>query len=308
MRIKVGILISYDYQYALRCIQQVYDAADSITLALDKECRTWNGGTFTVNESFFHALQEIDVSRKIEVYRDNFYVPELSAIENETRERNLLAEKMGRKDGWHIQVDADEYFVDFSRFVEYLHVIESTVKRHKVIIMADWVTLFKKDEQGYYVVISGKGNKVPIATNYPVYDNARVSHHQKMIQIPCSHRILHESWSRSDKEIQQKLRSWGHSSDFNTDNYMQFWQSVTPFNAPYIKDFHPLPWQRESWHAMKFTAGGLDELIAEYKQEHEVRADNDIQTLKKSLSLRNLLVRNFKVFIHHILELLPWKR
>lgn len=304
MRIKVGVLISYDYQYALRCIHQVYAAADCITLALDKEYRTWNGGTFTVNESFFHALQEMDVAQKIEVYRDNFYVPGLSAMENETRERNLLAEKMGLKDGWHIQVDADEYFVDFGRFVEYLHAIEPVVKGHKVTIMADWITLFKKDERGYYVVISGEGNRVPIATNYPVYDNARVSHHPSMIHIECSHCVLHESWSRSDDEIRQKLSGWGHTTDFNTDDYMRFWQSITPFNAPYIKDFHPLPWQRNSWHALEFVAGGLDALIEEY-QVHDYGANMhaDIRKLKKSLSLCKLKVRQLRSFVHHVLKL-----
>jgi hypothetical protein len=33
-------------------------------------------------------------------------------MECDTRERNMLAKYMG-EGGWHVQIDADEYFADF---------------------------------------------------------------------------------------------------------------------------------------------------------------------------------------------------
>jgi hypothetical protein len=36
-------------------------------------------------------------------------------MENETRERMMIAQRMG-EGGWHVQVDSDEYFLDFGTF------------------------------------------------------------------------------------------------------------------------------------------------------------------------------------------------
>lgn len=303
MKIKVGILISYDYPYAIECVKRLYEGADQIVLAIDEKLRTWNGGTFEIDPSFFEAIEQIDTHSKIEIYRDNFYIPELSTMQNETRERNLLADRMGREQGWHIQVDSDEYFVDFPKFVNYLHTIEKAVAHKKVTIQADWITLFKKDKNGYYIVSSGKGNRVPIATNYPHYEVARAGSPAEMIHIECSHPVLHESWSRSDAEIAEKLGSWGHNTDFDTTAYLEFWRSVTPYNAPFIKDFHPLPWQREAWHALEFVAGELDDLIHTYEKawNDQAMAALDKRSLKKAMRSRNIAYRGLR-FIYRKLK------
>src|SRR5690606_41171415 len=62
---------------------------------------------FQVAPSFYDWLKEFDSEKKIQIYKDDFYIPELSAIENDTRERTLLSEKMG-VGNWLVQVDADE--------------------------------------------------------------------------------------------------------------------------------------------------------------------------------------------------------
>lgn len=124
-KIHVGILISYDYQYAPTCIRQIYNHADRITLAIDVNRRTWNGEKYAMSEDFLKGIKASDPERKIHIYEDDFSIPGLSAMENDTRERNMLAERMGSaEDQWHIQVDSDEYFVDFGAFVSFLHAIE----------------------------------------------------------------------------------------------------------------------------------------------------------------------------------------
>lgn len=51
-KIHVGILISYDYQYAPTCIRQIYNHADRITLAIDVNRRTWNGEKYAMSKDF----------------------------------------------------------------------------------------------------------------------------------------------------------------------------------------------------------------------------------------------------------------
>ena len=73
-KIQVGFLISYDYILLKNALPQVYDYSDSIFLAIDKNRKTWNGANFTIDNSFFDWIKEIDVANKIEIYEDQFYI------------------------------------------------------------------------------------------------------------------------------------------------------------------------------------------------------------------------------------------
>ena len=115
-KIQVGFLFSYDYEKLKISIPLVYDDADAIFIAVDEEYRTWSGEVFKVEDQFFEWLNQYDSQKKITIYRDNFYVPELSAIENDNRERHRLSLKMGIGN-WLIQVDSDEYFIDFKKLI-----------------------------------------------------------------------------------------------------------------------------------------------------------------------------------------------
>ena len=94
-KIHVGFLMSYDYEKLKFSIPPVYKEADAIFIALDKDYRTWKGNPFTVDDSFFSWLKAFDVDNKITIYKDDFYIPELDAIQNDTRERTMLSEQMG---------------------------------------------------------------------------------------------------------------------------------------------------------------------------------------------------------------------
>src|SRR5690606_31284974 len=128
----------------------VYGESDKIYLALDYEYRTWKGNTFTVSQNFFQWLKDIDVDGKIEIYRDDFYKPELSTIENDTRERYMLSLKMG-EGNWFIQVDADEIFIDFKQFVDTLkshnHFLENP-EANPVQIAGFLINIYKYLEDG----------------------------------------------------------------------------------------------------------------------------------------------------------------
>jgi hypothetical protein len=116
--IKVGYLVSYDFFYLLVSLEQVYPYVDKIILAIDINYVTWSGNRFEIPQSFFDDIKIFDLDKKIEFYRDDFYVPELSPMQCEIRERNMLLKVMGH--GWKIQLDVDEYPYDFVKVKKYL--------------------------------------------------------------------------------------------------------------------------------------------------------------------------------------------
>lgn len=230
--IKVGFLVSYDYEYMKTALPLVYEHADTITLAIDKNRETWSGEKIDIDQVFFDWLKEIDVDTKIQIYEDTFHVKELSAIECDTRERNMLARFMG-EGGWHVQIDSDEFFLDFEGFVRYLQSLDITKLTQ---VYAKWITLYKEDEKGYLYTDS---NEVfPLATNIPDYNLCRGSATGKIIYTEF--KVLHQSWARSEEEIAFKLKNWGHRTDFNVDAYFQFWKSVNRYTYKYVRSFHPL--------------------------------------------------------------------
>ena len=116
-KIHVGFLLSYDYELLKIALPPVYKSSDRIFIAIDQDYLTWSGNKFTVEPSFFDWLKEFDVDHKIELYFDTFYVPNLTTTQMDTRERKLLSDKMGIGN-WLIQIDSDEYFIDFEGFVK----------------------------------------------------------------------------------------------------------------------------------------------------------------------------------------------
>src|SRR5690349_10266607 len=110
--IKVGFCVSYDWVLLKRSLPRVYGQADKICLSIDKNRRSWTGTPYVFDEDAFRSwISSVDVQNKIDVYEDDFALSNLSAMENDTRQRNLMAKRLG-KGGWHIQVDSDEYFLD----------------------------------------------------------------------------------------------------------------------------------------------------------------------------------------------------
>jgi len=97
--IKVGFLLSYDYDFLRTSLPLVYKEADVIALAKDYQCRTWSGNQFIISDNFFEWLKKFDTENKIKIYEDDFYRPELSLIENDTRERNMLAAFLRKDSG-----------------------------------------------------------------------------------------------------------------------------------------------------------------------------------------------------------------
>ncbi len=251
--IKVGFLISYDYEFIKTSLPRVYDYVDEIYFAVDADGLTWSGEPFRIEEEFWNWIAEIDKAKKINIYRDHFYVPGLTPIECDTRERNLLGEQMGEAD-WYIQVDSDEYFIDFPSFI---HRLEQFKPVGPVTIACRVLTLFKKVSNGY-LFIAESVETLDFATNNPVYDVAR-NNTSGNEQICWEDMVLHQSWARTSEEIYFKLQNWGHKDDFNVDSFFKIWAAIDEHNHHIIKNFHPL-WPG-IWPRLKFVKGNVQQIL-----------------------------------------------
>jgi hypothetical protein len=249
--IKVGFCIAYDWYLLRYALPLVYERADQICLSLDKDRISWTGKKFKLDESAFQLfVREVDHYKKIQIQEEDFHLPALTAGQNEVRQRNRMAEYLG-KGGWHIQLDCDEYFSNFSEFVSYLENLPER-DRHRTSICCPLLTLFRKTENGYLYVLPASVDNVEyiqIATQEPHYEFGR---RNGDFNIQTNFGIIHQSWARSDEEIKLKLSSWGHRQDFDGEKYFEMWKSVDQNNYATLQNFHPI--QPNVWQALSFAS------------------------------------------------------
>lgn len=261
--IKVGYLVSYDYKYMNYSLPTVYEYADQIAIAIDKNRQTWSGGIFEIPDSFFEWIKKFDTQNKIKIYEDSFYCSNLTAMQCETRERNMLAEFMGRDTDWHIQIDSDEYFLDFKKFVKYIKTLNI---KTSINIYAELVTIFKIDNSDVFVIDSNES--FPLATNTPIYTKARTIEGKDVKKVYTKFKLLHQSWGRSEEEMVFKLKNWGHNTDFDILSYFQLWKVINRYTYKYIQNFHPL--LPEIWKKLEYiNAEDIPTLIKTVKETQE---------------------------------------
>lgn len=262
--IKVGYLVSYDYKMLLTSIKQLYNDVDRIFIAIDKDRKTWSGNNFELPQSFFEAIKAFDSKNKIEFYFDSFYVPELLPMECETRERNMLLKKMGK--GWLMQLDVDEYIYDFSKVAKYLKkywYLTVFPKYTPIVFKGKWVTLYRQLTDGYLYIENNE--PFPFITNQSSYtytrNNNKVRNHYSNINV------IHQSWARTEDEIQMKIKNWGHRDDFDTQQYFEFWRNLSSKNYMNYKNVHPLV--PEVWNELHFLpSSSIDEFISKYASKN----------------------------------------
>jgi hypothetical protein len=248
--IRVGFLMSYDYKLLKNSIPLVYKEADSITIALDENLRTWSGENFEIEDSFFLWLKSFDIEKKISIYRDDFFDSNLNAMENEVKERKMLASKMGIGN-WLIQIDSDEYFVDFKKFTEELKLRNKYLnnpEKNQIQIAGYYVNLYKYTDDGILYVSKPRNQK--FATNYPSYVTGRNTKKQ-VIYIPSL--VIHECLSRSEEEIRTKFTNWGHSHQVDIDKFLNKWRKINQSNYSKFENLFYL--KPELWKKLNYVEG-----------------------------------------------------
>jgi hypothetical protein len=275
--IKVGILISYDYEFVKVLLPLIYNDIDEIYFAVDIDRLTWAGEKFEINEEFWNWIREFDSQSKIVIYQDQFYVSDLTPIQCDTRERTMLSKKMGECD-WYIQIDSDEYFVDFKTFIQKLHTFEAS---GPTTVACKVATLFKEVNDGYLVV--AESNEVlNFATNNPVYDAARNNDSGNVIEL-WDDLVLHQSWARTPDDIYLKLHNWSHKDDFPVESFYKLWNAVDKDNAYALCNFHPLV--GSTWRKLRFLKGSIQEILLS-ESLSRINISNVIPPKKKHLFSR----------------------
>ncbi|KIC64537.1 hypothetical protein [Chryseobacterium taiwanense] len=264
--IKVGYLLSYDYQYIFTSLKQIYDYADQIIISYDKNNKTWAGNDVIIPEEVFSEIKKIDHQNKIVLYKDSFYIPNMQPMELETRQRNMMAQNIGL-DGWHIQIDGDEYAYGFEKLSKFLRKHSYLLKnpeKNQFNFDVNFVTLFKHNEDGYFV-ITPFDEKCMLITNYPKYEYARRTNKGRTLSL--NYYLIHQSWAREEEEIVKKINNWGHKNDFDTSKFLTFWKQLNSENYSHIKDFHPL--YESLWKEISFfPAKNIEEFISFFSKKY----------------------------------------
>ena len=236
--IKVGFCVAYDWEMLRISLPIIYKDADIICLSLDSHFISWSGEQFYFEETAFQEfINKTDTEKKIKVYRDNFHLRELSPMENEARQRNLIARFL-EKGGWHVQLDCDEYFLQFSDFVSQLQSMNRLDKRFNVC--CPLVNVFKKVSGGYLFIdplTEKEVEYIQIATLEPNYLYGRRNDY---FNVYVNYTIIHQSWARSEDEIRCKIENWGHHKDFDIDTFFKRWINLNETNYQEWKNFHPI--------------------------------------------------------------------
>lgn len=265
MRIKIGYVVSYDYEMFFTSVKQVYNYADKIYVAIDKNHQTWSGNYFEIENDFFEEVKLFDVKKKIEFYFDDFYVPGLSPMECETRERNMLLKKMGK--GWLMQLDVDEYLYDFAkvrRFLKQHWYLTLFPKLTPIVFQGYFITLFKKLPDGYLYIENNE--KFSFITNCKHYEGARANH--SISNHLMRAKVIHQSWARSEEQVFLKLSNWGHRDDFDTKRYFEFWKNLNADNYESFLNMHP---QRpEMWDKLHYLpSSSIEDFIQSYAEKNK---------------------------------------
>lgn len=265
MKIKVGYLISYDYDMFLTSVKQVYDFVDEIFVAIDKNRQTWSGNYFEIEDSFFEKIKLFDVKNKIHFYFDDFYVPGLSPIECDTRERNMLLKKMGN--GWLIQLDVDEYLYDFGKVRKFLKqhwYLNLFPKLTPIVFQGFFVTIFKEMPDGYLYIDNNE--RFSFITNCKYYESVRTNY--SVSNHVMRAKVIHQSWARSEEQMFLKLSNWGHSDHFDTQKYFEFWKNLDSNNYITYKNIHPM--KPDLWDKLHYLpASSMDDFIKLYSEKNE---------------------------------------
>lgn len=272
-RIGVVVVAQNDAETIERSVSSYYPYVEAALVSNDPE-RGWSGKAITPDDTL-ERVRALDRERKITVVQRDFYqYPDPN--QNDTAQRQVSADILAHLCpglDWILQIDADEEFLDFPAVVSVL----SRLARFTYSVYWRWIQIFNRLDDGrYLVVVEAEGGR-PALEKFPLAHrpNAKLKFMRRPrlpirdrflnrvlrmeydpgTQMPLHQGVLHYSYAKSEARIQEKLSTWSHARDFDTETFFALWQrSKTDWGS--IKDFHPT--QKSMWPALRpFT---LEEL------------------------------------------------
>lgn len=290
VKIKLGYLISYDYEYFFTSIKYAYDHVDEIFLAIDKDNLTWAGNKFDLAEDFYERVEKIDFQNKIFIFKDSFYQSQLTPIQCDTRERELLNKRMGR--GWKIQLDSDEYMPDFIPVKKYLlkyWYLTLWPKYTPIMLQGRLINLVKSTENGFFYVDNNE--RFAFVTNQNSFTYARINYQIRNFNINAY--CIHQSWARKSSELNYKINNWGHRDDFDTNIFLDLLASINEKNYSKFKNFHPI--SPTAWpHLQYLESESAEDFIRKFKaQKKQVLFFIPVKIIVGAVIRR--LIKHFKI-------------
>jgi hypothetical protein len=260
MRIAAYILAA-DPAWIEASVLSYYDHVDRIVVSFDENRTSWTGTPLGVDECLAR-LRAIDRDSKMEYCPGHYARLDHKPMDNETYQRQCALKVAGQDADWVLQLDTDEILPDGAGFVRRLRE-EIPVESDAV----DWPmrTFFQKTKEGKFLEVASLTRRQVSAYPGPVAVRPRaVLAHARQIEgkrwrydirtcdtdpaagtrpvhgvIPQDDAIIHLSWVRSDQEIEDKLRSWGHNGGFDWRRYMNHVWRVAPRRWRFTFRFHP---------------------------------------------------------------------
>lgn len=241
-------LISYDAEYLPESIKTYYEYVDEIVLGLDENRITWSGNKFSFEEgNLWKQLKDIDYDSKIVVIEDNFHKSKV-ALENDNYERNFLKEKCSND--WIFSFDADEQLVNAKDFfLKYVPLAEKYAR--KVDLSFTWMLPYKEFEDCYLVIADEQGRWFLGDTQGFVthrnhqYTYCRWTNNKTHVITPLA--ILHWSFCRTERSLNQKLQNFGHSDKTPTDPFFHNWKQITLENYHQLRNFKTSGFGNNQW-------------------------------------------------------------
>jgi hypothetical protein len=242
--------LAYDWKYALKAVEAYYPVADEIILGLDKDRISWSGLAFEVPlKKLKAALARLDPQKKIRLVEGDFHSQGKATL-NDTHERNQLSLAC-RPGNWIVQIDSDELVLNGPEFRSWL-----LARWGNWNVLGHWLTVYKAFPDAYLVVDKAESTITVATRRQNAFTGCRDTREWKR-QSPL--KMLHFSWGRSQKDLEQKLASWTHSADFDTARFLKVWRSVDLKNYRDLKNFHPM--DGPDWPALRLVKRGNPEFI-----------------------------------------------
>jgi hypothetical protein len=225
-------------KWLLKNIENAYPFVDKIYLSYSKLPWNYNNNArdIYVNDTDLKIIENSKFFDKIEIINGDWL--------DETSQRNSCVEK-AMNDGFDYLIiqDTDEFYLDsdYSKMIEFIQ----NNQEHDVYKCAwlsfwkttEWVVVNEQMEQiiGYpQIAINLKRNIIFRDRRNPNSDNGII-----IPDITC----YHLSFVLDDNECLTKLKTWGHSHEFDVDLwYEKNWVNWTPD----IMNFHPI--NPPAWH------------------------------------------------------------
>lgn len=259
MKIAVGFLVAYDFEYLKISLPLIYEEATFIVLGLDKNRLSFSGHPFLIDPAIFEWVEAMDHQKKVIWQQAAFYKEGFTPMQVETTTRNKLFEVLPQLMDWYLQLDSDEYLLDFKGLKAWLDTAPVAACN---AVRLYWKTLFKQHRHGYFVVGSAT-ETFPALSRLPYYEVARIPKGADTLTGPFF--VLHQSWARNKKEIEQKIKNWGHKDDLNWQGFLDKWDKCNTLNFRYYRYFHPM--HAPLWPYLEFIPlPTVEKLITHYQK------------------------------------------